>query len=278
MEDSLHKGQMGRIGVLGGSKEYTGAPYFAGITALYCGADLVHVLCADAAAQAIKCYSPELIVHPTLDNNLEESLKWLSKLHAVVIGPGLGMVENIPITEKLMEECIRSKKPMIIDADGLYIVAKNASLVSGSRQVILTPNVNEFSRLYKTILGTEPSNDPKETSTLASALGNLTIIRKGPMDVISNGEHLVICESEGSPRRCGGQGDLLSGAAAIFSHWFSRKSFTCSYSATMAASLAACLLTRRCANLAFSKHRRSTVTMKLIEEIQPAFEQLFMHK
>ncbi len=52
-----------------------------------------------------------------------------------------------------MKACREAKKPMVIDADGMYIVAKNKDSVSGYKKAILTPNVNEFSRLYKTILG-----------------------------------------------------------------------------------------------------------------------------
>ena len=61
-----HKGQAGRVVVVGGSAEYAGAPYFAAAAALRCGADLATVLAAVAAAPVIKSYSPELIVHPAL--------------------------------------------------------------------------------------------------------------------------------------------------------------------------------------------------------------------
>ena len=60
------KGECGRIAVFGGCVLYTGAPYFAAISALKCGADLVHVFCEKAAGSVIKGYSPELIVHPIL--------------------------------------------------------------------------------------------------------------------------------------------------------------------------------------------------------------------
>ncbi|KAL5960763.1 ATP-dependent S NAD P H-hydrate dehydratase [Taenia solium] len=206
LSNALHKGQMGRIGVVGGSKEYTGAPYFAAITALSC----------------------------------------------------------------IMKECRNAQKPMVVDADGIYVVAKNKELVSGYKSVILTPNVNEFSLLYKTIFGTGPSDDPQEASKLAAALGNLTIIRKGPKDIITDGENILFCDTEGSPRRCGGQGDLLSGAAAVFSHWFSEKLLVCSSSAPMIAGFAACMLTRRCAERAFSKYGRGTVTTRMIDEIATA--------
>lgn len=86
LSDSKHKGQYGRIGVVGGSLEYTGAPYFAAISSLKVGADLAHVFCQKEAAVVIKSYSPELIVHPNLDdeNAVEIIAPWLERLHVVV--------------------------------------------------------------------------------------------------------------------------------------------------------------------------------------------------
>jgi ATP-dependent NAD(P)H-hydrate dehydratase len=85
LSNHSHKGQCGKIGVIGGSFEYTGnfriknlnigAPYYSAITALkvvnnfgfdFKGADIVHIFCAEGAATPIKCYSPEIIVHPLL--------------------------------------------------------------------------------------------------------------------------------------------------------------------------------------------------------------------
>ena len=57
-----YKGSAGRVAVFGGSKEYTGAPFYAATTALKVGADLAFVLCAEEAAVPIKCYGPELMV------------------------------------------------------------------------------------------------------------------------------------------------------------------------------------------------------------------------
>lgn len=61
-----HKGQLGRVAIIGGSQEYTGAPYFSAMAALRTGVDLVHVFCDQSASFVIKSYSPELIVHPYL--------------------------------------------------------------------------------------------------------------------------------------------------------------------------------------------------------------------
>lgn len=54
--------QLGRVGVFGGSEDYTGAPYFASMAALRTGADLTYVFTAEEAAPALKGYSPELMV------------------------------------------------------------------------------------------------------------------------------------------------------------------------------------------------------------------------
>jgi ATP-dependent NAD(P)H-hydrate dehydratase len=52
------KGQNGRIGVIGGSFEFTGAPYYSALSALKIGADMAHIFCAKTAAPPIKAYSP----------------------------------------------------------------------------------------------------------------------------------------------------------------------------------------------------------------------------
>ena len=100
-----YKGSNGKIGVIGGCLEYTGAPYYVGASALRSGSDLAHIFCTKSAAIPIKSYSPELIVHPTLDSSDEsqiddfpaysdlikgKTIKWFNSLNIVVVGPGLG--------------------------------------------------------------------------------------------------------------------------------------------------------------------------------------------
>ena len=62
LDPSAHKGQNGRLAVLGGSPDYTGAPYFASTAILRAGADLVTVFCHPSAAVPLKTMSPELMV------------------------------------------------------------------------------------------------------------------------------------------------------------------------------------------------------------------------
>nr|XP_045233374.1 ATP-dependent (S)-NAD(P)H-hydrate dehydratase isoform X7 [Macaca fascicularis] len=180
LSSTKHKGQDGRIGVVGGCQEYTGAPYFAAISALKVGADLSHVFCASAAAPVIKAYSPELIVHPVLfaeggnegplssnktfralssdsPSAVDEVEKWLPRLHALVVGPGLGrddvLLRNV---QGILEASKARDIPVVIDADGLWLVAQQPALIQGYQKAVLTPNHMEFSRLYDAVVQPSP--------------------------------------------------------------------------------------------------------------------------
>ncbi|KAK2169177.1 hypothetical protein LSH36_12g29033, partial [Paralvinella palmiformis] len=188
----LYKGQCGRIGIVGGCKEYTGAPYFGAISALKLGADLAHVFCTEGAAPVIKSYSPELIVHPVLPNVKIEIDQWLPKMHSLVIGPGLGrdpgLLDNVKgFVTKARELAV----PLVLDADAVFLISQDPSLITGYQRVILTPNAVEFNRLFETVIGSKPPSDDDLASSvndLSAALGHVTIVRKGREDIISDGK------------------------------------------------------------------------------------------
>lgn len=289
--NSSHKGHLGRIGIIGGCQEYTGAPYFAAISALKAGADLSHVFCTSDASVVIKSYSPELIVHPVLDRKtaVKEVKDWLPRLHCIVVGPGMGrnptIIENVKGVLELAKE---QQKLLVIDADGLYMVTSYPDIIKNYTKAILTPNAMEFTRLYSTLFGREP--DPSidcssHVTQLCRELGGVTICRKGQEDIIADGKDVVNCRTEGSNRRCGGQGDLLSGSMGVFFHWtdmafkkMSKEERACSYGRSLVAAYGACALTRTCNRLAFAKYRRNMTTTDMIPEIHDAFELLFPEK
>ncbi|XP_029386366.1 ATP-dependent (S)-NAD(P)H-hydrate dehydratase isoform X4 [Echeneis naucrates] len=278
-----HKGQDGRIGIIGGCQDYTGAPYFAAISALKVGADLSHVFCTKDAATVIKSYSPELIVHPVLDspNAVEEIEKWLPRLHGLVVGPGLGREDLLLKTAKeVIEKCKARDIPIVIDADGLWLVTQQPSVIQGYQKGILTPNFMEFTRLYEA-LHHEPmdsSDHQRSVMQLSVAMGNLTLVLKGEHDLITDGSKVISCNIEGSGRRCGGQGDLLSGSMGVLAHW-AHTAFAAgllrSASPSLVAAFGACSLTRQCNSQAFQQHGRSTTTSDMIQEIGSAFKKLF---
>lgn len=286
---SAHKGDCGRIGVVGGCQEYTGAPYFAAISALKLGADLSHVFCTKEAATVVKSYSPELIVHPLLESKdcPAEVSQWLPRLHSLVIGPGLGRTDLVlDNARNIIEQAKERSLPLVIDADGLYLITEDPYIITGYEKAILTPNVVEFDRLYEKVVGEKPmkSEPVVNVKTLCEKMGNVTIVQKGENDIISDGKKVLVCCNEGSPRRCGGQGDLLSGTMGTFSFWTHTVCSSPSkinneslrvYGPTISAAYAACLLTRECNRRAFSKNRRSTTTSDMIESLREAFEFLY---
>ena len=70
-----HKGDNGRIGIIGGSYEFTGAPFYSAISALKTGADLAHIFCSKSSSVSIKSYSPEIIVHPVFVSEEEQKME-----------------------------------------------------------------------------------------------------------------------------------------------------------------------------------------------------------
>ncbi|CAI9118576.1 OLC1v1020163C1 [Oldenlandia corymbosa var. corymbosa] len=283
LDPSRHKGQAGKIAVIGGCREYTGAPYFSAISALKLGADLSHVFCTKDAAPVIKSYSPELIVHPILEESysvrdedkrsisskiIEEVDKWMERFDCLVIGPGLGRDPFLlDCVSDIMKHAKQSNVPMVIDGDGLFLVTNSLDLVKGYPLAVLTPNINEYKRLVQKVLSSEVNDEgAKQLLSLAKGIG-VTILQKGKSDFISDGETVSAVSSYGSPRRCGGQGDILSGSVALFLSW-ARQS-TCKeelgLNPTVLGCIAASAILRKAASLAFEEKKRSTLTGDIIE-------------
>ncbi|KAI9209598.1 Ribokinase-like protein [Polychytrium aggregatum] len=294
LKPERYKGQAGRIGILGGSEEYSGAPYFAGISALKAGADLCHVFCAKSAGIVIKSYSPELIVHPCLSTERPQSTSAIEtgseasqaaakvsalfgRLHVLVVGPGLSRDRVMLDTAKeVILAARRHNLPLIIDADGLFLVQEDPSVIHQYRRAVLTPNANEFKRLCEKH-DIDVDHDGTAAQKLSKALGNVTIVQKGAVDVITDGLNVLKCDIGGSNRRCGGQGDLLAGSLATFLGWSTHfpADNASEASPQLSACYGACVLTRQCSAAAFQRKGRSMMTTDMIEEIGSVFGQLF---
>ncbi|XP_063675756.1 ATP-dependent (S)-NAD(P)H-hydrate dehydratase-like [Bolinopsis microptera] len=285
---ALHKGQAGRIGIVGGCEEYTGAPYFAGIAALRLGADLVHIMCTPSAAIPIKSYCPDLMVMPILcKEKAPQFSNWIKRLHCVVIGPGLGRdPETKDIVSKWIEIIKEQNIPVIIDADGLHLITEQPHLIKGYKDAILTPNIAEFSRLFHAMNSEQPQKPilmPSDISTLSKVL-ECTIVCKGKVDKISTNGITVECDVEGSNRRVGGQGDLLSGALGLFAHWAkdSKDSLPCYIPYQNVAAYAACAVVKRSNYEGFHHVKsdklsrgRSMITSDMVEHLNKAFSDVF---
>lgn len=267
----LHKGQCGRIAVIGGSKEYTGAPYFAAMAALRLGADLVHIFCPENAGTAIKCYSPDVIVHPVLDNDdaITQITNWLPRFHSVVIGPGLGREpKTVDLCLKLITVLKEMNKITVIDADALYAVTSNPCHLKGFKSAILTPNFVEYKRLYDAVVRSSAETSPN-LDLLPQKLPDVTIVCKGAEDKIYiNNKTCIMNQWEGIPRRCGGQGDILSGAIAQYAFYVSlqqHRDEECPDN--MLAAYGGCFFTKLLSMETYKEKGRAVVTNDLVEHI-----------
>jgi len=293
MLESFHKGQLGRVGVIGGSEDYTGAPYFSAMASAKLGCDMSHVICEPGAGAVIKTYSPNLMVHPYMrqSKNMTESesvesvsnevVSMLSRLHVVVIGPGLGRDKAMQDTcARVIQEARKQNIPFVLDADGLFLAQTRPELVEGYKECILTPNVVEFGRLAKAKGVDVSDGDPEQLcSKLAKAFGGVTIIQKGPKDYISNGETTFISDGEGGLKRSGGQGDTLTGTLGTMLAW--RKAYVDRIwdhdndlkpaELLALAAFAGSAITRECSKLAFKEKGRSLQAGDLTDFVHTAF-------
>ncbi|CAI0466299.1 unnamed protein product [Linum tenue] len=298
LDPTRHKGQAGKIAVIGGCREYTGAPYFAAISALKIGADLSHVFCTKDAAPVIKSYSPELIVHPVLEESysvreeerkqvsakvVAEVDKWMERFDCLVVGPGLGRDPFLlDCVSEIMKQARHSNVPIVVDGDGLFLVANSLHLVHGYPLAVLTPNVNEYKRLVQTVLKCEVDDADAhgQLSSLAKQIGGVTILRKGRSDLISDGDIVNSVSICGSPRRCGGQGDILSGSfllVLVLQYFYlghAKPFVAADRNPTVLGCIAGSALLRKAASLAFETRKRSTLTTDIIECLGRSLEDI----
>jgi NAD(P)H-hydrate epimerase len=122
------KGDFGKLLVIGGNKEYTGAPALSAMAALKTGVDIVSVAAPKRAADIIAGFSPDLITHTAEINQVKDLLAYSKQFDAVVIGPGLG---RNPDSKKAAAEFIKKcSLPIVIDGDAIHAVADNKEAIT----------------------------------------------------------------------------------------------------------------------------------------------------
>ena len=223
-DSSSHKGNNGRLLVIGGSKDYSGAPAIAGMAAIGAGADLVYVASPQNAAEAIKSTSPDLIVKSLEGDKLslkhsDEILSLVDDVDSVLIGPGAGIDED---TSKLFNILVtKIKKPLVLDADALKQV--ELSLIKNREDIILTPHIFEFKSFFKVENDLKLDIDSYDFSKVDENITEFqkiirqikgTVVVKGKYDLILSGNKFKINKSGNAGMTVGGTGDALAGISA----------------------------------------------------------------
>ena len=216
---SAHKGDFGKLLVIGGSEVFSGAPALVASAAYRVGVDLVHIAAPAKTAYAISSMSPDFITIKLEGDylnprNTATLAPYLEKSTAVAIGPGLGLHKD---TRQFVREIIKladaRKIPVLLDADGLKAFAEFKR--KAESPLVLTPHPGE----YRILTGRELADDLKhraaDVQKTAEEL-NAVVLLKGHTDVISDGKRVKFNFTGNPGMTVGGTGDVLSGIVAAF--------------------------------------------------------------
>lgn len=199
----FHKGKAGRVGILAGSREYSGAAILAATGALAGGAGLVTVHLPEAVLPLVAGrMPPEIILRVCKDPG--EVLE--PACDALVIGCGLLSTDE-GFRGALRDTIRRSTLPTVLDAEALNLLSA-ADLAELKENHLLTPHPGEFRRLAPDLSGL-----PREEAARAFADStNATLLLKGCRTVVTRKGKPLWFNPTGTPGMAtGGQGDLLSG-------------------------------------------------------------------
>jgi hydroxyethylthiazole kinase-like uncharacterized protein yjeF len=208
---AAHKGDFGRVLIIGSGPGMPGATRLAGEAALRVGAGLVTVALAAENVAAVAAGRPELICLAIKDR--DELAEPLERADVVAIGPGLGRTEW---ARSLFHAALESGKPLVLDADALNLLAEDAPGARHARNDgwVLTPHPGEAGRLL------ELPTDEVQRDRLA-ALDQLierfggTIVLKGAGTLVGATDSTPgLCERGNPGMATAGMGDVLTGAIA----------------------------------------------------------------
>ena len=207
----MHKGDRGRVCVVGGADGMSGAALHASRAALAAGAGLVKLVAAHETIAAAQASLPDVLtVESALGETLEpavvEAVEWAD---AVVLGPGLGRetAREGFVTQVLSRKAV----PTVVDADALHYFKGTA------RPIVCTPHLGEFRALAGDALADEAANDRWSAATRAAAKLKCTMLLKGVPTVIADLRGPTYVVASGNPGLAtGGSGDLLAGFIGAF--------------------------------------------------------------
>lgn len=211
-----HKGDNGHVLILGGDRGYSGAVRMAGEAALRVGAGLVTIATHPEHAALLNLGRPELMCHGV--NNAEQLTTLLDKADVMVVGPGLGQSKW---AAELFIAAIKSAKILIIDADGLNLLAHVSEI---HQNWVLTPHSGEAARLLNCITADVQHNRFAAVSAIQAKYGGIAVL-KGAGTLIATDDGEIAVSTTGNPGMAsGGMGDVLAGViAGLIGQGFSPK-------------------------------------------------------
>ena len=198
-----HKGDAGRVLIVGGQPGMSGAVRLAGEAAYRAGAGLVVLATHPAHAALISAARPELIAHGVHDAAAMQSL--LAGAQALAIGPGLGQGEW---GRALWQAVLAAGVPMVVDADALNLLAAQPH---SRADWVLTPHPGEAARLLGVSSVEIEADRFSAAHAIAQRYGGVCVLKGSGTLVVTQDMPLWLCDRGNPGMATGGSGDVLTG-------------------------------------------------------------------
>jgi len=215
---SEHKGNAGKVLLVGGAPGMAGALLLAGSAALHLGAGWTMLEMLDPTAAHAIPEQAELMIR-LASFNAQEQLETTAP-DVIAIGPGLGF--SVLAKDWLISSLRYPKVPLVIDADALNLIAENPELLDLLKQrnqafpgmTVLTPHPGEAAHLLNTSAAAVQENRTEALADL-NKLTNSIVVLKGQHTLIASPLHPAEQCAQGNPGMAvGGMGDVLTGTIA----------------------------------------------------------------
>ena len=219
-----NKGSFGRVLVVAGSGDMSGAAFLAAEAAYRTGCGLVKVVTHESNRPVLQQLLPEALLHTYTDDKsvdcITDDIRWAS---VIILGPGIGQSEQAwTLTETVLRE---AACPVIADADAINLLSEHTELLretAGGRPLILTPHMLEMVRLVEGTVHPERSameglkKDRLRIAEQTAEAYRATIVLKDACTLVTEGKiHGTYLNSTGNDAMAkGGSGDVLTGVIA----------------------------------------------------------------
>jgi hydroxyethylthiazole kinase-like uncharacterized protein yjeF len=215
---NLHKGAFGRILIIAGSTGMTGAAAMSATSALRAGAGLVYLAIPEHLNPILEAKCTEVITVPVASSSdgsismdaygaLEEKI---GEVDVVAIGPGMG--RNRETQELVRNVVMKTRLPLLIDADGINAMIGNLSLLKKrSMPTIITPHAGEMERLIGTGASEIEGNKIEIAREYARKWGVILVLKGAPTVIAEPDGSFWLNSHVNSGLATAGSGDVLSG-------------------------------------------------------------------
>ena len=202
-----HKTERGHSMIVGGERGFGGAAIMAAEACLKTGAGMTSLATRPEHVAPMLVRQPEVMASPVVSGQELEPL--LQRPDVLVVGPGLG---RSSWSEQLLQKAVAAELPMVLDADGLNILAEGRVVTNpqGS-QWVLTPHAGEAARLLGVTVAEVQADRFAAVRQLQEKYGAVVLL-KGPGTLISGPNEVVkVCPYGNPAMATAGMGDILSG-------------------------------------------------------------------